>query len=401
MQRLTLTPRSDWQKRVESVGLAFHTTDQGEPYWDESACYVFTPAEIDQIELATLDLNELCLKAVEHILGHELWDDFQIPRGFEDFIRKSWDEEEISIIGRFDLLFDGISPPKLAEYNADTPTALLEAAVVQWFWLRDCAPDADQFNSVHERLIEVWQRVKLEIGKPVTFVSTADHVEDFMTVTYLRDAARQAGLMTQYLPMNAIGWNASRRMFVDMKERSLGCVLKLYPWEWMMREQFGQHLGTTLTRWLEPPWKALLSNKALLPLLWKLFPEHPNLLPASWERLPGRCVKKPVLGREGANITILDDGQLVQGTSGDYSDGEFIYQAFHDTPKFDGRTIVLGSWMVNGFACGLGIREDDSLITTNTSRFVPHRIGGTDETQHAIKAAKEINVSQATGIFVP
>ena len=378
MHRLPIPPRPDWQRKVESVGLTFHTLDSGEPYWDESACYVFTPAEIDQIELATQELNELCLKAVEHIFRHDLWKDFGIPPAFVDFIRKSWDDEEITIVGRFDLLYDGVNPPKLAEYNADTPTSLLEAAVVQWFWLQDVAPKDDQFNSLHERLIEVWKRVKTEVGVPVTFVSVEGHVEDFLTVTYLRDTAVQAGLTTQYIPISAVGWNAARRSFVDLRERTLGCVFKLYPWEWLMREKFGQFLPSAKTRWLEPPWKALLSNKAMLPLLWELFPDHPNLLAASWDALPGRCVKKPVLGREGANITILDDGHRVSATTGDYGDGEFIYQHFHETPKFDGRTIVLGSWMVNGYACGMGIREDDELITTNTSRFVPHRIGPAD-----------------------
>jgi glutathionylspermidine synthase len=374
MQRISLTPRPDWQRKVESVGLAYHTTDDGKPYWDESACYTFTPAEIDKIEGATYALNELCLKAVEHVLRHNLWEGFQISPEFVEHIRRSWDEDAISIVGRFDLLYDGQSPPKLAEYNADTPTALVEAAVVQWFWLQEIAPKEDQFNSLHERLLEAWRRVKVEIGAPVTFVSVEGHVEDFMTVTYLRDLAQQAGLTTQYIPVSAIGWNSARRTFVDLRERSLGCVFKLYPWEWLMRESFGRHVPGTVTRWLEPAWKALLSNKALLPLLWELFPDHPNLLPASWEPLPGRCVKKPTLGREGANITVFDNGTPVTETSGGYGDGKYIYQQFHDTPKFAGHTAILGSWMVNGYACGLGIREDDSLITTNTSRFVPHRI---------------------------
>ncbi len=374
MQRIALTARPDWQEKVEALGLAFHTTDAGTPYWDESACYAFASAEIDEIEKATYALNELCLQAVAHILKRNLWDQFQIPTQFIDFIRKSWDEEDISVVGRFDLLYDGVSPPKLAEFNADTPTALLEAAVVQWYWLQEVAPDHDQFNSLHERLIEVWKRVKAEVGLPVTFVSVEDHVEDFMTATYLLDTAQQGGLLTQHLPIASLGWNAARRTFVDLRERALECVFKLYPWEWLMREKFGPHLAGAPTRWFEPAWKALLSNKALLALLWELFPEHPNLLRASWHRLPGYCVKKPVLGREGANITILDDGIRVLETTGDYGDGKFIYQQFHATPKFDGNTIVLGSWIVNGYACGLGIREDDSLITTNTSRFVPHRI---------------------------
>jgi glutathionylspermidine synthase len=376
MRRVSLTPRPEWQKRVESVGLTFHTLDSGQPYWDESACYVFTAAEVDRIEAATYALNDICLKAVEHILRNNLWEEFQIPAGFVELIRKSWDDEEITLVGRFDLLLGAAGPPKLAEYNADTPTALLEAAVVQWYWLQDIAPKSDQFNSLHERLLEAWRRVQAEIGLPVTFTSVEGHIEDFLTVTYLRDTAMQAGLMTQYIPMSAVGWNAQRHCFTDLGERPLACVFKLYPWEWMMYEEFGRWLPGAKTRWLEPPWKALLSNKALLPLLWKLFPGHPNLLQSSWELLPGRCVKKPALGREGANVTIIEDGQSVSSTDGEYGDGKFIFQQFQPTPTFDGRTVVVGSWMVNGYACGMGIREDDGVITTNLSRFIPHRIGG-------------------------
>ena len=380
MQRLSLKPRLDWQRHVESVGLLYHTTDDGEPYWDESACYVFTPPEIDAIEKATYALNELCLEAVEHIVNQNRWERFQIPRGFVEYLRKSWSEDEITIVGRFDLLYDGVQPPKLLEFNADTPTALVEAAVAQWFWLQDIAPDADQFNSLHERLIEAWQRVKHEIGGPVTFTSVEGHVEDFMTVTYLRDVAQQAGLTTQYLPMTAIGWNAGRKIFVDLRERALGCIFKLYPWEWMMREKFGTNIPVAVTRWLEPAWKVLLSDKAILPLLWEMNPGHPNLLRAAWSALPGHCVRKPTQGREGANIAILNDGQPQLTTPGNYGTGPAIYQQFFETPKFDGRTIVLGSWLVNGYACGLGIREDEGLITSNTSRFVPHRIEGATAT---------------------
>jgi glutathionylspermidine synthase len=383
MQRISITPRANWQRRVESVGLTYHTLGAGEPYWDESACYVFSLAEIDQIELATYELNDLCLKAVEHVLRHNLLEQFQISPAFVDYVRKSWDEDEITIVGRFDLLYDGVHPPKLVEYNADTPTALLEAAVAQWFWLQDVAPDADQFNSLHEKLIEAWKRVKQEFGCPVSFVSVEGHVEDQMTVTYLRDTAQQAGLTTQYLPINALGWNGQRNTFVDLRERTLALIFKLYPWEWMFREQFGHYLQGATTRWLEPPWKAILSNKALLPLLWELFPDHPNLLPASWDPLPGKCVEKPALGREGSNVTILENGKTLYATPGNY-EGPFVYQQFHETPKYDGRTAVLGSWMVNGYACGLGIREDESAVTSNTSRFVPHRIG--DGGEHGIKA---------------
>src|SRR5882724_11087135 len=127
MQRMRSTPRTDWAKTVESQGFYFHTTDEEQPYWDESVYYRFTRAEIDDLEKATYALNEMCLKAVDHVIQNNLYQQFQIPAEHWPWVKTSWDRDEITLYGRFDLAFDGSGPPKLLEYNADTPTSLLEA----------------------------------------------------------------------------------------------------------------------------------------------------------------------------------------------------------------------------------------------------------------------------------
>jgi glutathionylspermidine synthase len=377
MQRIDSPPRPGWQKKVEAKGLIFHTTDEGNTYWDESAYYHFSRYQIDQIEKATYALNDICLQAIDQIIHQNLFADFNIPPQYVDWLKRSWAEDENTIYGRFDLLYDGTQPPKLAEYNADTPTALLEAGVIQWFWLQDLHPEEDQFNSIHERLIEAWQHYAemVEDGEVVYFTSLEEHTEDVMTVNYQRDAAIQAGLKTEYLAIESLGWHAQRREFIDGRQRPIRHLFKLYPWEWMFQEEYGQHLLESRTKWLEPPWKVLLSNKALLPLLHEMFPDHPNLLAASWEPLQGCYVRKPVQGREGANIAVIDGGHEIISTDGEYGEQNVIYQEFFPTPRFNGRSIVIGSWFVNGYACGMGIREDESIITSNTSRFVPHLFG--------------------------
>ncbi len=140
----------------------------------------------------------------------------------------------------------------------------------------------------------------------------------------------------------------------------------------MLQEKFGPFLPLAPTRWLEPPWKMVLSNKAILPVLYELFPESPYLLKAGFEPVGEAYVVKPIYSREGSNIAIVQDGQTIAETGGEYAAGTHIYQEFHALPNFGGRYPVVGSWIVNGYACGMGIREDDGLITRNTSRFVPH-----------------------------
>lgn len=383
MDRRQTSPRPDWPRIVESQGMSFHSTPAG-PYWDESVFYSFYRREIDQLEKATYALNDLCLQAVEVLLTERpsvLVDRFFIPPPFVELCRRSWDRDEITIYGRFDFAYDGRHPPKLLEYNADTPTALLEAAVVQWHWMKACSPKLDQFNSIHERLIEAWKRWGAEsgVGDEVVYftgVTTVD--EDVMTTAYLRDTAVQAGLRTEQFDVAQIGWNQPRRQFVDLRERPMRACFKLYPWEWMLREPFAAWLLESFDsiRWLEPPWKMILSNKAILPVLWELFPNHENLLAAAYERLDGPCVRKPIFGREGAAVMILPQGaEEPPYTPPTPYAGPCVYQALSPLPNFGGYYPLIGSWMVNGYACGIGIREDRTAITGNKSRFVPHVFG--------------------------
>jgi glutathionylspermidine synthase len=299
---------------------------------------------------------------------------FFIPPEWEDFVIRSWEQQEFSLYGRFDLVYDGTAPPRLLEYNADTPTALVEASVAQWFWLTDHDSHGDQFNSIHERLIDGWKRLRERDDSPIHFSALSGVVEDYVTVEYLRDTAMQAGFDTDYLDVEQVGYNPTRHRFVDVRERPIKRLFKLYPWEWVIRDEFSRHVQGSNTRWIEPPWKMVLSCKSILPLLYDRFPTSPYLLPASFDPLPGDYVRKPIHGREGSNIQVVVGGNIVFETDGPYSEGPFIYQQFAPPRPFESRYPICGTWVIGDEACGLGIREDESYITRNTSRFLPHRM---------------------------
>jgi glutathionylspermidine synthase len=369
MKRCISSARTDWQGRVESQGLHFHSTPVS--YWDETAYYQFDAAEIDRIEKATTDLHAMCLEAVEHIIRENLFDRFRLAENWADYVVDSWERDAPTVYGRFDLGYDGSGPPKLLEYNADTPTALLEAAVIQWHWLHDTHRQADQFNGIHERLIARWRELGGGLPSLLHFAAVAESLEDQITVTYLRDTAMQAGFDTEGLTVEQIGWDYSRRLFVDLRNRPIAAMFKLYPWEWLIRDRFGPFILHRTTAWIEPTWKMLLSNKVILAILWELFPDHPNLLRTEVAPFSDSFVRKPCLGREGANVQIVFDGREIAQTEGVYS-GPFVYQDIFPLPRFDGNFPVLGSWIIGDTACGMGIRESTELVTQNTSRFVPH-----------------------------
>jgi glutathionylspermidine synthase len=384
MQRITCPEREDWQQTAAQCGFDFHTLG-GERYWDERAYYAFTLEEIEnEIEKATSEIDAMCLELVDSAVDDEQYlARLKIPDAFWPFIADSWHHDHLSLYGRLDLAFSGHGPAKLLEYNADTPTSIFESAVFQWTWLeqaierRIIPARADQYNSIHERLIEAWKKVAGR--RHLHLTGTTESSEDHGTLVYLQDTAMQAGLETTLIDVEDIGWRASGG-FVDLDNRDMELVFKLYPWEWMFRDEFGTKLAEASTRWIEPPWKAILSNKGILPLLWEMFPGHPNLLAAYFEddprakELGASFVRKPLYSREGANVALISEAVPFAKREGPYGAEGFVRQDFADVRKFSDQFAVLGSWLVDHVPCGLSIREDETPITGNTSRFLPHAI---------------------------
>jgi glutathionylspermidine synthase len=375
MQRITTSPRNNWQKTLETLGFGFHTSDV--PYWDESAYYNFELSEIELIEKATAELWDLCLGAVQHVIDNKLYHLFHIPENYIPYVEKTWNEDHPAIYGRFDLCYRN-GKLKMLEFNADTPTSLYEAGIVQWFWLQDFDKSKDQFNSIHEKLIAYWKYLKvyLHSGK-LHFTCLKDTLEDLTNTEYMRDCALQGGLDTKLVFIDDIGWDSTGKQFVDMENEVIKNIFKLYPWEWLAADQFGNNIleDVNQTFWIEPSWKMILSNKAILPILWQLYPDCEYLLPAFFEDNGLKdYVKKPILSREGANIEVVKHYGTIEKSTGEYGSEGFIYQQLFELPEFDGNYPVIGSWIIGQETAGMGVREAKGLITDNKSRFVPHLI---------------------------
>lgn len=373
MKREPSRERPDWRRKFDDLGFHFHSADGG--YWDERACFVLGAEEVDRIEAATEALHRMCLSAVGHVIAQRRLGELAIPEAYHEYIVRSWRAGEPTLYGRFDFRYDGEGEPKMLEYNADTPTSLIESAIAQWNWQQELHPEDDQFNSLHEKLIERWSEIAriLRLVGPMHFACLRDNEEDAGNLDYLRDTAMQAGIDARFVAIEDIGWDDARSCFVDLDDEPMSALFKLYPWEWMLRESFGEHLAGSGLRLIEPPWKSILSNKGILAILWELFPGHPNLLPAYFE--PGRLgddyVCKPLYSREGENVTIHASG-TTRHSLGSYGAEGYVYQAHAPLPHLGGGYVVMGSWIVGEKSAGVCFREDATPITRNTSRFLPH-----------------------------
>lgn len=384
MFRHSIQPRTGWQQLAERLGFNFHTL-YGQPYWDESGYYQFSLQQIENhLEDPCAELQQMCLQVVERVVNDErLLSKLQIPQAYWQAVADSWHSRQPSLYSRMDFAYDGKHPAKLLENNADTPTSLYETGFWQWLWLEqlvdagELPQRADQFNSLQEHLILRFAELEAELPGFLHLACSKDTDEDLGTVRYLEDCAHQAGLRSALMHVEDIGIDSLGR-FVDVSGQPIKRLFKLYPWEFMLREEYGPYVIDSQCQFLEPLWKSVLSNKGLLPLLWQMFPNHPNLLPAYFEDDPKAClsshVRKPIFSREGANISIVEGGKVTEQADGPYGAEGYIVQAYQPLPKFAQSYTLIGAWLVGDSPAGISVREDSSRITQDLSRFLPHII---------------------------
>lgn len=373
MKRFNINPRNNYVEKIENLGFNFYPD-----YWKEDSYYSFTLEEIDLLEKATKESYQMYCDAVQYVIDNDLWEYLSIPKELGELIKKSWDDDELSLYGRFDFSFVeefGRRTPKILEFNADTPTSLLEASIIQWDWKNDLFPNNDQFNSIHENLVISWRDINERYkSSRYHFSCCRENIEDQETLQYILSTAMEAGLNTAEIDMDQLIWNEEDNSFYDPSGEKIESCFKLYPWEWMFNESIEACKSNNIN-WIEPLWKSVMSNKALLKILYDLYPLSPYVLRCKDNPSGMRnYVKKPIFSREGANIEIYKNNSLLESSSGEYGEEGYVYQELAELPNFEGNYACIGSWVIGGEPAGIGIRETTSRITDNVSRFIPHII---------------------------
>lgn len=287
----------------------------------------------------------------------------------------------------------------MLELNFDTPTSLYEAAVLQRLWLDDSneRQHYSQFNILHQKLVTCFDRIARH-DRLLHFASMSGAQEDEETVRYLQSSAIQAGHSTVFTHMEELAIDDYGNLF-DSEGRRVEQLFKLYPWESIIEEEkvlrnilrrtpFASLTESGSTAFFEPAWKCILSNKGILPIMWKLAPDNPFLLescfddqsPAAVQLRNQAYVRKPIFGREGGSISIVlpsdrdgAPGRFYHNKS-TYGSQGFVLQRYHPLCQFHDYHIVIGSWIIDDQPAGVGLRADHNPITSNQAVFVPHCI---------------------------
>lgn len=386
MQRIEVIERPWW--RASAAAHGFHHAQCGNRrYWVDDAYYALTFAEANAVRVAAEELHAMCLALARCAADDpSAMDRLGIPRTYQVYVVGSLLRDDPSLLGRFDFVLDSKGVPKLLEYNADTPTAFLEASCFQREWFECRITDgvlpngATQANAIEGALISRIFEIGSHFDRLCMAAAMSDD-EDRCAVETMARCAGIAGLRVDVFDLAAVRRRRDGRL-LNPKGVPINLLYKLYPWEYTWHDEFGPDLANGRTICLEPAWKMLIATKAILPLLWEKYPGHPNLLCAAFEDRASQVslprVRKPLHSREGGNITL--EGILAEEYPGPFS-GPFVVQAaclpsvFSDSQG--GRHHpVIGAWIVDDKFVGIGVREDDGPVTTSKGRFVPHVVYG-------------------------
>jgi glutathionylspermidine synthase len=379
---------------LESLGFVWHT-DSDESSYISDELLVITENEAEAYYEATNVLYDMVVEAAEHVVENNLFHEIGIPFNLVEMIKESWENDvHWHLYGRFDLAggIDG-KPVKLLEFNADTPTALFETAIIQWAMLKqDGLEESSQFNALYEALLDNFKRlVTLEEdvsafeerynGWGFLFTSVKGNSEEENTVRLLQHIATEAGFQTEFAYIDDIEFSAEEGIFYKGKNYELW--FKLIPWEDIALEE--SDLAMLLSNIIKnqkaiifnPAYTLLFQSKGLLKILWDLYPNHPLLLETSFEPLKGqKQVEKPVFGREGGSVSILDENaSVLEKVEGDYDSHIMVYQAYTElATDTQGNSYLAGVFYAYE-ACGLGFRKGGKILD-NMSKFVGHIVKG-------------------------
>ncbi|EAK4282780.1 glutathionylspermidine synthase family protein [Campylobacter upsaliensis] len=374
---------------LESIGFSWHTDEDGSDYLDNRFICV-SKNEANAYYEAANELYDMFIAAAQNVIDNDRFDELGIPFNLIDAIKMSWENEvHWHLYGRFDFAggLDG-KPIKLIEFNADTPTSLFESAILQWAMLKQNNLDEHlQFNSIYESLIDNFKRlITLDEsveefeehyrGWKILFSSVAGNKEEELTTKLLAHIAKDAGFECDFSYVDEVEFGEEG---IFKNGVNYEYWFKLIPWEEIAIEE--GELAMLLTQImrnqkaiiLNPAYTLLFQSKGILKILWELYPNHPLLLESSYEPLQGKdFVKKPMFGREGANISIIKDDVKLQENIGPYGNNKMIYQQYYELNSSENEYYQAGVFFAYE-GCGLGFRKG-GLIIDNASKFVGHII---------------------------
>jgi glutathionylspermidine synthase len=311
------------------------------------------------------------MKVTENIIyNDELLIGFEIPNQFWSKIRQSWrNERNFDLIDHLDFTFDG-NKLNLCQYKIENALTILESAVIQEQKAQAMNLDYNFTSSfqLHRLLVRNWKRLNINT---TIHILMDNNQEEMTTALYMKKIMTEAGIDSKLCVLpNDLYWKDSD--IVDKDGQIVKIVWKLWNWEMIFQDYVNRYrdgeeeklmnnnhpclidiLLNEQIRILEPLWKSITSHTSFLPVLYAMFPSHPNILQDKW-----------ILSEDSKEISLVNWSMDEQNNGDiilyDMKDNDSMNGYFQESENNSDKIIV--SWIINGFFSGFSIHDEQNQI---------------------------------------
>ena len=391
--------RGNWLNEKDSLQKAYVEANGHVINKDPYQYFTITESAEQELIKATNELHLMYLHATDKVMKDDsLLALFDIPKILWPRLRLSWQRRRHHMItGRMDFCMDerGL---KVYEYNADSASCHTEGGLILEQWLKQgyYGTGHNPAENLLDELAGAWKHSR---ARPFVHIMQDKDLEENYHAQFIQRSLTQAGFESKILfGLDELRWDAAGQL-IDADGRLVNCVWKTWAWETaieQVREVSADEYAAVPIRTghptnevrlidvllrpevlvFEPLWTVIPGNKAILPVLWSLFPNHRYLLDTDFvvnEQLAesGYAVK-PISGRCGNNIDLIGpQDEVLDKTSGQFFDRKNIYQQLWCLPKVDGKYIQVCTFTVGGNYGGTCRRGDDSRVVKKESDIEP------------------------------
>lgn len=132
MKKVTNAINNSWQYHFEEAGFDYHSLDG--KYWIDNYHLELKRSEVEALENAANEVHSMCLEMIGENVRTGNFEKYGLNKFIISAMERSWKKKDFHLYGRFDFAYDGTGSPKMLEYNADTPTSIVETAIGQNLW---------------------------------------------------------------------------------------------------------------------------------------------------------------------------------------------------------------------------------------------------------------------------
>lgn len=399
-----MIPRLDLSQKLRASGLLKASEDFSNLskdfrafYWDETSAYSFSKAEVNALIKRIKPIIKMSREAVD-FLFHGEFGYLNLPKPLFRMMRESYQQSEIDFYTRYDFAYLPDGQIKLVNIQGEAPDYFLEAAQTQRVWMLEMFGDAvrkrqiSQVNRLPELSIQGFQELynKSEYGVIQAIGRNGMREQELASLAFMLGLAGIGGWITDSALVGQVHYDRIRNLWLTDRNDPVLAMYKQTGWINFFKTEAYQDILLHFNRFefsLDPLWKVIVSNRAILAALSTLYPKSDIL--SKWQYKTPKGLGSNFLMTETNPWEMKSQIALLNGKMF-YAYGEpkrvpkdkesLVFGKF-DMPKFyeDSKTkekkfVYLSAFTVGGHVAALGIREENKPILGKYSTFKPHYV---------------------------